>query len=193
VAEPSRRTGAPPGEPRLVGYLYVLPALLVFAAFLLWPILRAVSLSFYEWDGLTQGTWVGLDNYLAVVSDPTLRAPFVHALVLVLFFCVAPIGIGLALAGLMSRVHLRGMAFFRTVIFLPQVVATVVVGIAWSAIYAPQGPLNDMLSAVGLAGGRSRRHLGLHRAVRGALPRRSGEGSRDAVRGRPTGRRRSGA
>jgi len=152
VTEPSRRSGAPPGEPRLVGYLYVLPALLVFAAFLLWPILRAVSLSFYEWDGLTQGTWVGLDNYLAVVSDPTLRAPFVHALVLVLFFCVAPIGIGLALAGLMSRVHLRGMAFFRTVIFLPQVVATVVVGIAWSAIYAPQGPLNDMLSAVGLGG-----------------------------------------
>jgi raffinose/stachyose/melibiose transport system permease protein len=144
--------GRPPGEPRLVGYLYVLPALVVFGAFLLWPILRAVSLSFYEWDGLTQGTWVGLENYRAVLTDPALRAPFVHALVLVVFFSVLPIGAGLALAGLMSRVTLAGLGFFRTVIFLPQVVATVVVGIAWSAIYAPAGPLNDSLSAVGLGG-----------------------------------------
>lgn len=152
MAEPARRTGAPPGEPRLVGYLYVLPALVVFGAFLLWPILRAVSLSFYEWDGLTQGTWVGLENYQAVLTDPVLRAPFVHALVLVVFFSVLPIVAGLALAGLMSRVTLPGLGFFRTVIFLPQVVATVVVGIAWSAIYAPAGPLNDSLSAVGLGG-----------------------------------------
>jgi raffinose/stachyose/melibiose transport system permease protein len=152
VAEPSRRTGAPPGEPRLVGYLYVLPALVVFGAFLLWPILRAVSLSFYEWDGLSQGTWVGLDNYRAVLTDPLLRAPFVHALVLVVFFSVLPILAGLALAGLMSRTSLAGLGFFRTVIFLPQVVATVVVGIAWSAIYAPAGPLNDAMSAVGLGG-----------------------------------------
>jgi raffinose/stachyose/melibiose transport system permease protein len=152
VAEPARRTGAPPGEPRLVGYLYVLPALVVFGAFLLWPILRAVSLSFYEWDGLTQGTWVGLENYQAVLTDPVLRAPFVHALVLVVFFSVLPIVAGLALAGLMSRVTLPGLGFFRTVIFLPQVVATVVVGIAWSAIYAPAGPLNDALSAIGLDG-----------------------------------------
>lgn len=152
MAEPARRTGAPPGEPRLVGYLYVLPALVVFGAFLLWPILRAVSLSFYEWDGLTQGTWVGLENYQAVLTDPVLRAPFVHALVLVAFFSVLPIVAGLALAGLMSRVTLPGLGFFRTVIFLPQVVATVVVGIAWSAIYAPAGPLNDALSAIGLDG-----------------------------------------
>ena len=152
MADRSRRTGAPPGEPRLVGYLYVLPALVVFGAFLLWPILRAVSLSFYEWDGLTQGTWVGLENYRGVLTDPVLRAPFVHALVLVVFFSVLPIVAGLALAGLMSRAQLRGLGFFRTVIFLPQVVATVVVGIAWSAIYAPAGPLNDTLSAVGLGG-----------------------------------------
>ena len=144
------RTGAPPGEPRLVGYLYVLPAVLAFGAFLLWPILRTVSLSFYEWDGLTQGTWIGLANYRALLDDPTLRAPFAHALVLVVFFSVLPVVLGLALAGVLSRVRLRGLGFFRTVLFLPQVVAMVVVGITWSAIYAPTGPLNDTLSALGL-------------------------------------------
>ena len=135
-----------------MGYLYVLPALVVFGAFLLWPILRTVSLSFYDWDGLTPGTWAGLDNYREVLTDPALRAPFVHALLLVVFFSVLPIVIGLGLAGLMSRARLRGLGFFRTVVFLPQVVAMVVVGIAWSAIYAPQGPLNDTLSAIGLDG-----------------------------------------
>jgi raffinose/stachyose/melibiose transport system permease protein len=140
----------PPGEPRLIGYLYVAPALLVFGAFLLWPILRAVWLSLYEWDGLSVGTWVGLDNYVAVVTDPALRAPFWHAAVLVVFFCVIPVTLGLTLAGLMSRVQLAGMGFFRVVLFLPQVVAMVVVGIAWQAIYAPSGPLNDALRAVGL-------------------------------------------
>ncbi len=152
AAEGRRSTGAPPGEPRLVGYVYVLPALLVFGAFLLWPILRTVSLSFYDWDGLTPGTWAGLDNYRAVLTDPALRAPFGHALVLLVFYSVLPILIGLALAGFMSRARLRGLGFFRTVVFLPQVVTMVVVGIAWSAIYEPEGPLNDTLSWLGLDG-----------------------------------------
>ena len=76
-----RRSRAP-GEPRLVGYVYVAPALVVFGLFLLAPLAYAVQLSFFEWDGLGLGTWVGLDNYVAVFTDPELRAPFVHALVL---------------------------------------------------------------------------------------------------------------
>ena len=67
-----------------------------------------------------------------MLDDPTLRAPFGHALVLVVFFSVLPVVLGLALAGVLSRVRLRGLGFFRTVLFLPQVVAMVVVGIAWS-------------------------------------------------------------
>jgi len=144
--------GGPPGEPRTVAYLYIAPALLVFGAFLLWPILHAVWLSFYAWDGLTLGTWAGLDNYRQVLTDPELRAPFAHALVLVVFFAALPVTIGLALAGLMSRSALPGLGVFRTVLFLPQVIAMVVVGIAWSAIYAPDGALNDSLSALGLDG-----------------------------------------
>jgi len=147
----SRRPGAP-GEPRLVGYLYVAPALVVFALFLLAPLAYAIQLSFFEWDGLGLGTWVGLDNYVAVFTDPELRAPFVHALVLVVFFSLVPVTLGLLLASLMMRSKIRGAGFFRTVIFLPQVVALTVVAVVWRQIYAPNGPLNDMLRAVGLDG-----------------------------------------
>lgn len=148
-----RPTGRQPGEPRpAVAYLYVAPALVVFGCFMAFPLLHAVWLSFYEWDGLSLGTWVGLGNYHDVLTNPELRAPFVHSLVLLVFFSALPIVLGMVLAAVMSRARLRGGGLFRTAIFLPQVVTMVVVAIAWRAIYAPDGPLNELLSAVGLGG-----------------------------------------
>lgn len=141
-----------PGEPWRVAYLYIAPALVVFSLFLLAPLGYAVWLSFYDWDGLGLGTWVGLDNYVAVFTDPQLRAPFVHALVLVVFFSLLPVLLGMLLAALMTRSAVRGAGFFRTVIFLPQVIALTVVAVVWRQIYAPQGPLNDLLRGIGLDG-----------------------------------------
>ena len=60
-----------------------------------------------------------------------------HALVLLLFYSVLPLLIGLALAGVMARARVRGLAFFRTVLFLPQVIALVVVAVMWKMIYDP--------------------------------------------------------
>lgn len=148
-----RRAGAgPPGEPRRVAYLYLLPAYLVFALFLLVPLVRAIQLSFYDWNGLTVGVWVGLDNYWDTVTDPGLRSAFVHAAVLIVFYALLPVTVALALVGAMSRATMRGLGFYRTVLFVPQVIAMVVVAVAWRQIYAPDGPLNQMLRAVGLDG-----------------------------------------
>lgn len=143
----------PPGEPRLVGYLYLLPAFAVFATFVLYPLYRAVYISFYDWDGLTVGTWTGLSNYKDVFTDPELRGAFVHALVLLIFYAVLPVIIGLALAGLMARARIRGLAFFRTILFLPQVIAMVVVAVMWKMIYDPDnGALNRFLGVFGIEG-----------------------------------------
>jgi raffinose/stachyose/melibiose transport system permease protein len=142
---------APPGEPRRVGYLYLLPALAVFALFVLVPLGHSAWLSLFEWDGVTPGTWVGLDNYAAVVSDGELRAAFLHAFVLVAFYALLPIVIGLVLAAAMARTRVRGLALFRTILFLPQVIALVVVAVMWRMIYAPEtGLINETLRAVGL-------------------------------------------
>ncbi|MFG1706214.1 carbohydrate ABC transporter permease [Nonomuraea sp. M3C6] len=143
-------TARPPGEPRRVAYLYLLPAFAVYAAFLLYPIGRAVQLSLYDWDGLSLGRWAGLDNYVAIVSDAGLRAAFGHALVLIVFYSAGPLAIGLALAAILNHAKVRGLGFFRTVVFLPQVVAMVVVAVAWRRVYAPDGTLNSLLGALGL-------------------------------------------
>jgi raffinose/stachyose/melibiose transport system permease protein len=142
---------APPGEPRRVGYLYLLPALVVFALFVLVPLGHSAWLSLFEWDGVTPGTWVGLDNYAAVASDGELRAAFMHAFVLIAFYALLPIVIGLLLAAAMARTRVRGLALFRTILFLPQVIALVVVAVMWRMIYAPEtGLINETLRAVGL-------------------------------------------
>ncbi|WP_371744487.1 carbohydrate ABC transporter permease [Georgenia sp. TF02-10] len=138
------------GRYGLTPYAFLAPAFVVYAAFLLYPLGRAVQISLYDWDGLTLATFVGLANYAEVLTDPQLRAAFGHALVLIFFFAVLPLGIGLVLAALLTRAKVRGLGFFRTVIFLPQVIAMVVVAVAWRQIYAPEGYLNTFLRAVGL-------------------------------------------
>ena len=108
-------SGGPPGEPWRIGYLYLLPAFIVYAAFLLVPLLRAVQISFYDWDGNTVGTWAGLSNYADVLADPALRGAFGHALVLIVFFALIPVAVGLVLASILNRARVRGLAFFRTI------------------------------------------------------------------------------
>src|SRR3954469_2649158 len=150
---------SPPGEPRRVGYLYVLPAFVVYALFLLWPLLHGAYLSLFHWDGLTLGTWAGLGNYSQAIGDPQLRGAFWHAAVLLIFYAVLPCCIAFVLVSIMSRSRPRGMTFFRTVLFLPQVVAMVAVAVAWQWIYSDHGPINGTLRFAGL-GGLTRGWLG---------------------------------
>jgi raffinose/stachyose/melibiose transport system permease protein len=135
-----------------VPYAYLAPALGLYGLFLLVPLGRAAQFSLFDWDGLGASTFVGLDNYAAILGDQRLLEAFWHALVLVFFYAVLPVGIGLVLAAVLVRGRARGLGLFRTVIFLPQVIAMVVVAVTWRQIYAPDGPLNGLLRLVGLDG-----------------------------------------
>src|SRR5690606_31670750 len=122
----------------------------VYALFLLYPLARAAQISLYDWNGLTLATFVGFDNYVDVFTDERLREAFWHALVLIFFFAVLPLCVALVLAAILVRAQVRGLGFFRTVVFLPQVIAMVVVAVAWRHICAPDGTLNSALEAIGL-------------------------------------------
>ncbi|MGC4154683.1 MAG: sugar ABC transporter permease [Propionicimonas sp.] len=149
-----------PAGPAWLPWAYLAPALLLYGGFLLFPLGRAAQYSLYEWDGLTPGsTFVGLQNYVTVLADPRLREAFGHALVLIFFYAVLPLAIGLVLAPVLTRANVRGLGFFRVVIFLPQVIAMVVVAVTWRQLYAPDGPINALLRTVGL-GSLTRAWLG---------------------------------
>ncbi|MFL5954092.1 MAG: carbohydrate ABC transporter permease [Gaiellaceae bacterium] len=146
-----RRSERAPGEPRLfVAYLFILPALAFFATFTLAPLLHAVVLSFYNWDGLGPKTFAGFSNYTAAAKDPAIRSTYGHVLELFAFYTILPITLGLMLTALLTRAPIRGLTFFRTVLFLPATISGVVVAQAWIWIYDEGGPLNRLLRGVGL-------------------------------------------
>lgn len=131
-------------------YLYVLPAFLVYALFLLYPLIRAGQFSLYDWPGFGPSEFVGLGNYVDLLGDRRFRDAFGHALTLIVFYSILPLVVGLVLAAILRRGRVRGLGFFRVVIFMPQVIALVVVAVAWHQIYSPTGLLNDVLRALGL-------------------------------------------
>ena len=132
------------------GLIYIVPALLFFVVFVIYPIIVSVQTSFYDYDGLTLATPVGLDNYINVFTDDDLRAALAHSLVLLVFYAALPVCIGLLLAGAMSRIRIYGLTLFRALLFLPQILSSVVVAVAWRGLLASDGPVNGVLNAVGL-------------------------------------------
>lgn len=138
---------------RAVALLYLLPALLPYTLFAVLPLLHTAYLSLFDWDGVTLPSFVGVDNYRRIGTDPQLRAAAWHAGALILFFSVLPICVGLVSAAIVSRrAGRRGTALVRTVLFLPQVIPLVAVGILWRWVYGEDGTLNQALRAVGLGG-----------------------------------------
>ncbi|WP_253915773.1 carbohydrate ABC transporter permease [Streptomyces sp. NRRL S-31] len=135
----------------VVGWLFVLPALAFFCAFVVYPLITAVQYSFYRWNGVGASTWVGVDNYVRVFTDPELLISIVNALILIVFFTVIPVSGGLALATLIRTMRPGPFATAaRTVLFLPQIIPLVAAGIAWSWMYAQTGTINTILDSVGL-------------------------------------------
>ena len=146
-----RMRGSPPaGEPRRIGYIYILPALALYATFVLAPFVHTAILSLYSWDGVTPAHFVGLRNFRAIFSNPVLLGAFEHAFILIVFYALLPTAIGLLLAGIMARSHVRGLRFFSTVLFLPYVIAPTAVAVVWRWLLAPDGPLNHLLQGIGL-------------------------------------------
>jgi raffinose/stachyose/melibiose transport system permease protein len=134
-----------------VGWLFVLPALLMYAVFVLVPLLLTIVYSLYRWDGVGPMTWVGLKNYTTVLEVPDLLGTIFNAFWLVVWFSFIPVGLGLVVASVIHRVATGRLgALARTVLFLPQVIPLVAAGIMWGWLLALPGLINQLLKAVGL-------------------------------------------
>src|SRR5512136_1420963 len=135
----------------LVGWLFTLPALFMYAFFVLVPFLLTILYSFFRWNGVGPMTWVGVKNYLSVLQVPNLVGTIFNAFWLVVWFSFIPVGLGLIVASVIHRVATgRFGAVARTVLFLPQVIALVAAGIIWGWLLALPGLVNQILRAIGL-------------------------------------------
>ncbi|GAA4425862.1 ABC transporter permease subunit [Georgenia halophila] len=122
----------------------------IYSTFAIAPSLNTLQLSLLEWDGVQAPTWVGLDNYAEILQDPALYNSVLHALALIIFFSLIPVCVGLVMTGLLMGRIRRGMTFFRTVFFLPQVLPLVAVGVTWRWLYNDTGLINQFLETIGL-------------------------------------------
>lgn len=131
--------------------MFVLPALIMYAVFVLLPMALSVQYSFFRWNGIGPMTWVGLKNYASVLSDPDLLGTILNAFRLVIFFSVIPVSLGLVVASIMHRIASGRLgSAARTILFLPQVIPLVAAGIIWGWLLALPGLVNQFLTAIGL-------------------------------------------
>ncbi|HEY3547297.1 MAG TPA: sugar ABC transporter permease [Propionicimonas sp.] len=150
TSTPVRRRRSLRRRNRWIGLAFAALPLALYAGVVLVPLGQSIQYSFYKWDGVSRPSWVGVHNYVSFVTDPILRSTFGHVLVLICFFALLPIALGLLSAALLTRAKQPGMAVYRWIFFLPQVMTSVVIALVFKRIYAPDGPLNQALRAVGL-------------------------------------------
>jgi raffinose/stachyose/melibiose transport system permease protein len=135
-------------------FLFLLPALLVYGAFMAFPLLNSLRLSFYTGRGFRPEEFVGFDNYVRLFTDPFWRERFFNAVgnTFIFFFIhmLVQNTLGLLFATLLAS-GIRGHNLYRTIIFIPATLAVLVTGFLWRLILNPQwGAVNHFLRAVGL-------------------------------------------
>jgi len=136
----------------LAGWGFVLPFLIVYAIFLIWPFINGLRMSFFNWSitGSGSADFLGLGNYQELFSDPF----FWKALGVTLFFTVLStpllVLLGLGLALLVNRA-LPAQWLFRTIFFASFVLPVSVVALTWNWLYQPGfGLINSTLTSLGL-------------------------------------------
>ena len=130
-------------------YLYVLPAALFVAAFLLYPMATTFWRGFTRSDGITPPVFIWFDNYIAPFSDPHFLVSLRNTVIWTVAAVILPVGLGLGLA--LGLNHVRGAGFFKASIYLPATISAAAIGILFSFLFAyNNGALNAFLRAVGL-------------------------------------------
>lgn len=128
----------------------LLPSLLIYSTFVIYPIIRSFFYGFYDWNGLSEPVYIGIKNFQSILMDGIFWLSFKNNLYLMFFSIFAQIPIGLVLAFVLSN-KLKGGNFFRTAFFVPMILSTVVIGLLWSTILNPQiGILDGLLNQIGL-------------------------------------------
>ena len=130
-----------------LGYALLAPSLFGVVAFLVLPMLVVVWLSLHRWDLLGPVDYVGLDNWRAVLTDPTFGNSLVVTLVFIAIVVPVQTMLGLGAAAMLAR-ELPGSGIFRTIYVLPWICAPLAIGVLWRWILAPtDGAVSTVLGS----------------------------------------------
>ncbi|CAB3726619.1 carbohydrate ABC transporter permease [Trinickia soli] len=130
-----RRVSPTARRQRRAACLFLAPACLMVAIYVVWPVLSTIRLSFYNWDGMTDATFVGLANYIELFHAPTFYTALKNNVIWLALFLLAP-PMGLAIALYLNQA-VAGIRIVKSLFFAPFVLSGVVVGLIFSWFYDP--------------------------------------------------------
>jgi len=131
----------------LYAFIFILPGLLLYLMFVIYPILKAFQMSFYEWSIMPgkPSEWVGIGNYIRAFNDPVVRISLRNTFMYTLVTVTGQMILALIAALLMNYI-IRGRTFFRTIYYLPVITSWVVVSLLFKYLFqSPKGVLNHIL------------------------------------------------
>jgi raffinose/stachyose/melibiose transport system permease protein len=140
------------GTPRrfrdnLTIFLFLLPAVVLFLFFVIYPIFQSIYYSFFNWKGFGPAVdYIGLTNYVNILSDKVFLIALRNGLFIVVFSLAAQLPLSMLLAVLVGR-HLPGRVFFRMIFFMPYVLSEVITAIMWLFLFNPN-PDRGLLNAI---------------------------------------------
>ncbi len=138
------------GRRELTGWLFVLPMLLVFLAFVIYPILQSFKSSLYGFD-YTRYYWDGFGNYARIFDDPIFLRSIRTTLLFVILIVPAQTVLALVLSLLINRFSNRAQSFFKAVFYVPVATSVVSLAMVWEYIYNNEfGFANYVLKLIGL-------------------------------------------
>lgn len=131
--------------------LYIAPAFLIWFIFALIPNIDIFRLQFYKWNGVSpEKTFVGLDNFRVFANDPNVPQAITNTIIYVLFLCIVQTVLALGIAMALKK-NTRINRAFRTFVFSPVVISSILVAIIWSYMFDPNlGVINTLLTNIGL-------------------------------------------
>jgi multiple sugar transport system permease protein len=136
-------------EDAMAGWLFVLPAIVIFGTFIFWPIIQVFWLSFHEWSVITpEKPFVGLANYRDLFSDGDFHIALRNTLWFAIGVVPTQTALGLILAVLANQ-KIRGRGFVRTAFYFPSISSSVVISIIFLWLYSQRGLINVVLRQFG--------------------------------------------
>ena len=133
-------------------YVFLLPMVLLFGAFTVWPMIASWWYAFFDWDGVGAPTeWVGADNFIEVLGNDQFWQAFWHSFLFSLVAICVEMPLALLFAILLNNSRLRGRNVYRLSLFLPVVATTAVIGIVFAVLFDPAGGfVNEVMMNIGL-------------------------------------------
>lgn len=129
----------------LTGYLFILPQMLIFLVFLVYPILEGIRLSLYKIN-YNNETFVGFDNYATLFSDPVFFKALINTVVFVFFIVLLTVGFALFVASAIFDKNAKYVSFIRGSYYIPVMVSMVVMSMVWSFLLNPANGLISYLT-----------------------------------------------